>query len=393
MTAGNGAAPKSPVILIATSRNFTIRYLLYSDIMNTLEEAGARFVLVLRDGDLDYYREKFRGRNVILEPLKTEVLLNLVRNTSLGRIFAMTRGIMNGGGNIQNSTIEVRRGQIRLRDAVGVRAFTERFAAILMGSLGNRFRFVRKFLVRLDSWLMPGRMYDDLFRRHAPDAIVVSSVGFGLDSFIMRSARRNACPVISIIHSWDNPSTKGYRGADTDLAITWNESMKQELQDFHDIAEEKITIGGVAHWDFYFDGRFEKQARNREAFFRHHGLDPNRKLLFYGAGSNKNFPKTFDVIEGLLERMEAGRLSEPAQLLMRLHPAYLEHPRGHREAIVLDEYRDRMEGLSRRFPDLIRFNIPSMKVLTEDVDMPPEDMQDLAEMMHFCDILLNGTPR
>ncbi len=391
MNAGNnGDSPAGPVILIATSRNFTIRYLLYSDIMSTLEQAGARFVLVLRDGDLDYYREKFSGRNVVLEPLMINASRSLIRSTAFGRIFTMARGIMNGGGGeVKNTTVGVRRSQIQLSGAIGVRALLERFTAIVLGSLGSRLRFLRNFFVRLEGWLMPGRNYDDLFRRHAPDTAIVSSLGFGIDPLIMRSARRNGCPVISIIHSWDNPSTKGYRGADADLVITWNEAMKQELRYFHDIPERNIEIGGVAHWDFYFDGRFEKQASSRDEFFRRYDLDPRRRLLFYGAGSNKNFPRTFDVIEGLLERMAAGELAEPAQVLMRLHPAYLDRGRVLKDAIVLDEYRDRMEQLSRRFPELVRFNIPRMKVLTEDIDMPPEDMQDLAEMIHFCDALLN----
>jgi len=55
---------------------------------------------------------------------------------------------------------------------------------------------------------------------------------------------------------------------------------------------------------------------------------------------------------------------------------------------VVDLYRDRMKSIKQRFGNLVSFNLPMMKILNDDVDMPVEDMYNLAEILHYSDMLL-----
>ena len=158
----------------------------------------------------------------------------------------------------------------------------------------------------------------------------------------MRAAKRHRCQVVSVLHSWDNPTTKGYRGGDPDYAVAWNDIMKNEISVFHDIPEERIFIGGIAHWDAYFDGRFKPGPK--DAFLKLYGFREDRKTLMYGTSGPVTFRRTFDVIEELLGVMAKNMLNHPAQLLVRLHTSYLLKGKDGTGQIMA-EYRDRIETL------------------------------------------------
>ena len=87
--------------------------------------------------------------------------------------------------------------------------------------------------------------------------LVVTSLGtFNYDQLFMRQARKHKIKVISVILSWDNTTTRGYPSATSDLIITWTDIMKKELIHLNDIDETKIKVGGVAHYDQYFNNNY-----------------------------------------------------------------------------------------------------------------------------------------
>lgn len=49
-------------------------------------------------------------------------------------------------------------------------------------------------------------------------------------------------------------------GAAPDRVVAWNPIMKREVHVFHHVPEERIHVGGVAHWDIYFNGSFQAGA-------------------------------------------------------------------------------------------------------------------------------------
>ena len=57
----------------------------------------------------------------------------------------------------------------------------------------------------------------------------------------------------------------------------------------------------------------------RAEYFRQHGLDPERKLISF-ACSFVSFSPNYQDIEALVKLVSDGSLSEPSQLLIRLHP-------------------------------------------------------------------------
>jgi hypothetical protein len=380
-------ADKAPATLfISAYRSVSVRYILYSDVFQELKAKGLRIVLFLKDKDLEYYRGLFEDRNVSVEPILFDRAMRTLRKNRLNRMLSLIRRCMSGSRDgIENTTNQV---YLFLHGREMGSNFKSRAAFRLVrlaAALCRKHVMLRKGLLALESIASPGRLYDPYFRKYRPDILLVSSIGYMIDPFFMRAARRHRCKVVSIIHNWDNPTTKDYRGAAPDHVIVWNEIMKQEIVAFHDIPEDKVHIGGIAHWDIYFNASFH--PRPKRDFLDAYQLKKDRKLLLYGTSSYMIFRQTFDVIEALLAAAAGDRFVQPVQLMVRLHPAYFitDHWGGGQ---VIGHYQERIERLYRSYPGLIVFAHPQVRILNDDIDMPKEDMYLLAEKLHYADILL-----
>jgi len=373
-------------IFLSAYRNFSIRYILYSDILRTLKKKDVRIVIFLQDNDLDYYRQKFEDMDVIVEPIFYNEALRQLKANPLSRFFVILRKCMSGGvAGYENTTDKVRLYMYGKEFSSNFKGLLEFQVIKLFAKTGRKMPVFRKAIIAVEGLLFPGNMYNAYFKKYNPEMLIVSSIGYMIDPYFMRAARRNKCKVVSIIHSWDNPTTKDYRGAKPDQVIVWNKIMKREVNLFHDIPEDKVFVGGIAHWDFYFNGSFKPKAK--EEFLNYHGLSRERKIIFYGTSNCVLFRNTFDVVERLLQEIRKCGFIFPVQLLVRLHPTYLLKQKK-QEGLVIDAYKDRIKNIEEKYGDLVSFNLPMMKVLNDDIDMPPEDMNNLAEILYYSDVLL-----
>ena len=373
-------------IFISAYRNSSIRYILYSDIFNELRASGFRLVVFVKDNDVQYYREAFKDENVVVEPVLYDAAMREVRSNQLSRWFVLLRKCMSGRDKgFENKTDQVRVEIYRRHYSGTWKAMLVHRSATLLAALGSRVKLVRRALANVESRLFPGQMYNGLFQRYNPQLLIVGSLGYMIDPLLMRAAKRHGCTIVSIPHSWDNTSTKDYRGGDPDHVIAWNEPMKREVEVFHDVPRGRVFVGGIAHWDFYFNGRLKPTPRDE--FLSANGLSNDRKIIFYGTSSHRMFTRTFDVIEELLQAMEQDAFSHPSQLLVRLHPGYLLPSRGG-EGQIVDGFQDRIAAIKKRYGALVSFADPVMRVLNDDIDMPVEDMHRLADALCHSDVLL-----
>lgn len=373
-------------IFISAYRNFSIRYILYSDILKELKDRDYKIVIFAKDNDLDYYRDKLEDRNVTFEPVYYDETLEVLKSNRISRFFVLIRKCMSGGtDSYENTTDKVRFYQYGKQASGNILRSLEFRAIKLLATAGRKMFFIRKAIVAVESFLFPGRMYDGYFNKYNPEMLIISSLGYMIDPYFMRAARRHKCKVLSIVHSWDNPTTKDYSGAALDYVVAWNDIMKREVSVFHDIPEKKIFVGGIAHWDFYFNG--DNESRPKKEFLQSHNFSEERKTIFYGTSNYVLFRNTFDVIENLLEKIQQDDFICPVQLLVRLHPVYLLKQRG-KKGQIIDQFRDRIESTKEKYGNLVSFNMPMMKVLNDDIDMPVEDMYYLAEILKYSDVLL-----
>jgi len=194
---------------------------------------------------------------------------------------------------------------------------------------------------------------------------------------VLREARRRGVRTAAVVLAWDNPTNKGYRGADPDRAVVWSQRMADQLALHHDYAPERIQIGGVPHFDHYLRAG---GLPARERLFAQLGLDPGRALVLFATRSPASYPHSAVVARALARAVSEERLGRPAQLVVRLHPVSFRpgYP------LAIDEYRE-----LARAHEHVHLDLPTVLSQQLRSDMPPSESTRLGALIKHCDVLVN----
>lgn len=206
---------------------------------------------------------------------------------------------------------------------------------IIFGTNTKILELLRNFQI----YLLKNRYYLKLFEKFKPNLVFVTH-SIALEEFPLAFyARIYKIPVIALIHSWDNitgksgmrmiTSTKPGRMLPIkfDKVIVWNKIMERELIDYYKYSPEDIFVAGIPQFDIYF----RHSSLSKKEFFDKMGLDPNRKVILFAAGSYLVLPQECQgkIIEIIVNSMSTNKLFSPCQLLVREHPgtdmSYLEN--------------------------------------------------------------------
>ena len=165
-------------------------------------------------------------------------------------------------------------------------------------------------------WPSP-RWLSSLFRKYAPDLIVIAYPQKGQGFQIVREVRRNNLPMIAYINSWDHPTTKGPLPDGFKQLMVWNRQMQQELIDYHDVSAEQISVVGAAHLDLYYN---KDLIRSRDDFMKSLGVDPERRLIVFGTYSKRLGPDEPTIARYIAKKVEADAYVLPTTLYIRAYP-------------------------------------------------------------------------
>jgi hypothetical protein len=180
-------------------------------------------------------------------------------------------------------------------------------------------RLARKALVQAQTRFTPG-LYTDLFEKYQPDLVIASTAGWRLDRYLLREAHQRGIPTMAAIVGWDNSVQLHHPRRADGLRHLLVELQKDELVLGSDWDPERVHIGGIPSYDGYFRKTWQM---SREDYFRLHGLDEKRKLISY-ACSFVHFAPNYPNVEALAKLVSPDSLSEPSQLLIRLHPSHFQ---------------------------------------------------------------------
>lgn len=160
----------------------------------------------------------------------------------------------------------------------------------------------------------PNEQLDGLLDEENPDVIIHPSIleGVYINDLVAATRERNI-PVVVIMNSWDNPSTKKAMVGHPDWLLVWGEQTKRHAVEYMDMPEDRIVTFGAAQFDLYRD----PPRLSREAFCKNHGIDPSAKILLY-AGSSKDSDEFQHLIE-IDEAISAGKFGN-AVTVYRPHP-------------------------------------------------------------------------
>lgn len=153
-----------------------------------------------------------------------------------------------------------------------------------------------------------------------PTLLVNTSPFAFSDNGLQRELQRQGVPVIVIIPSWDNPSSKGCILSRSDLVLVWGDHQKRELERYYrSIAAERIVVSGVPQFDIHSVDLPQEFCRSQ--YLEDLSISQNARLLLYATGTPLTQPEEPYIVRALADAIDQGRLGPDVHLLVRCHPA------------------------------------------------------------------------
>lgn len=154
----------------------------------------------------------------------------------------------------------------------------------------------------------------------SPDVIVGTPGNMpfsSCDQEYLRAAKFLKIPTAISVFSWDNLTTKGIFPVKPDLFLVWNETQVAEAKQHHGINRSAIKIIGAPLFDFWFDGRRDRQVEH--SFYKKHHLDRSLPILLYLETSDSLTGDERWLVKKLRDALDGSDLKK-VQMVVRPHP-------------------------------------------------------------------------
>lgn len=329
-------------IFISADHGMAIIYFLQSDVVPTLLDAGAEVIVLTDDEIRDRIAEKFSRPGLTFEGLRLKQAETYAKtfHPRWQWLLSYLRRV-GGSWRINTEAMDSHIWEVWVENSWKFRLGVWVPAALAILIL-RTFSFTRKVLVQIQDRFIPRpNLYNDLFEKYQPDLVVASTAGWRMDRYLLREAHVRGIPTMVTIVGWDNPSSYSIPGASVDYATCWSQLQKDELVYGSDWNPEHVNIGGIPSYDGYFRKAW---LMSKEKYFELHDLDPGRKLISY-ACSFVHFAPNYPNVEALAKLVSSDSLTQPSQLLVRLHPSHFQD----KPRIFADE-RERIFALEKQYP-------------------------------------------
>ncbi len=304
-------------VFIVADHGLAAFYFLQSDIVAHLLDAGFEVILFTEDNTKEAIAARFGRPGLTIEGLRLDQVQEYTKTVSptvqWWLDFLRRAG---AAGRINLAVVDSYIQQVKSEAHARRRQLFPLMEAA--ARLIRRSYTLRRALQAYQSRFTPD-IYADLFDKYRPALVIAGSPGFRQDRFILRQAAARGIQTAAAIISWDSSSSYGLPGAKVDWITCWSEIQKQELVGGADWLPEGVNVGGMPPYDNYVR---DEWVLPRQDYFRQHGLDPDRVLLSY-ASSFVSWSPNIQNVEALASLVVSGRLSAPAQLLVRLHPIHM----------------------------------------------------------------------
>ncbi|MEJ7784296.1 MAG: hypothetical protein WKF96_05780 [Solirubrobacteraceae bacterium] len=365
-------------VFLVVPGGIAARLFLHTDILATLLEGGVRVVVLAPESAHEGLKRDVDREDVIFEPLRpwTRYQEPFRLSTARDLVRWLRRNALDGrssvGWGMKYSKAE---GRLRKHWSRRVRFLLDATARHLLW----RSRKLRHLVLSLDLRLSDYREHADIFDRWQPELVVAPSLGYLMgDEGVLQEATKRGVLTAGVIHSWDNPTSQGYKAVDPSLVVAWSQRMRQEILRFHDVDRRRLVVGGVPHWDHYCrDGGLP----GRDELFEELGLATARRLLVFATfvPFSYRFPNQ-ELAETLAEAVESGEVGDDVQLLIRLHPKFMLEG--------ADEARRAIQDVASRH-EHVHVNLPETSV--QGLDYPsPRDARVLGGVIAHSDVFVNG---
>ena len=371
-------------IFISAYRNVSIRYILNSDLFKTLvKNEKVKIIVFVKKEHLNYCKKFYQYNNVEFEDIFFQELFTKLRSY-IGTFFNIYRLLTCPNNKLQkNETIDIFSTTYKNEWVNKKRRLLVFLGIKLLSFFGNNSKMFRSFMIHLESLFADGSIYKFIFNKHKPNLLIVSSVGHMIDVYIMNQAKKNGVKILTIFHNWDGPTTKGYKSAKIDYAISWNNIMKEEIVNYQEISTKNIFLGGAVNYEKYFKMKIENDFIQTSK-----KLNGVNKRIIYAPGGMSLWPNNFDPLYHILHNSINGTYHEKLDIILRLHPNFISNNSNQGNGRFKNNVNKIIEELRELYPNNFSLSIPKVKYFDSDYLFLNEDLVDLGKLLSSADILI-----
>lgn len=292
-------------IFIVIPEALLIRNILRSGTLSLLKKQGHKIIIFVLCKELpDYIVKEFTDHNVEVVAIKPQI-------HKVGKIHK--RFILFTHFLINNNTTHI---YFRYSRHYIKKSRLAIFLYLAALNIFSRLPFLKTLVRWLEKIFFPEKRKEisDYFDEYKPDLVFSTSITAKIDNIFIKEAKRRKVTVLSMTKSWDN-ATKMYYRTVPDYFIVQNDIIKDSLAGLQNFPKDKIFVTGFPQFDWYTRKEIFK---TKEEHFKKMGLDPNRKLIFFGSQGNW-FPHDYKIAQYIYQWIENNELVQPCQLLIRPH--------------------------------------------------------------------------
>jgi len=370
-------------VFLVVGQGYSIRYMLRTDILKMLRSKGLNVVILSPNGQDADFKASFEKHGVSTERLEVDQYQTYLNGSALQKLMRTIRQFtLNGDYDTQTADNYFQAFMQRARTTGRPRPWKASLLRPVIATLKSS-GFLRKSFLGFEDRFFKPAFHKRLFEKYRPSLVVVTSLGnLDFDRYIMREACSYGAKVASVILGMDNTSTKGYAGSKAGHVVAWTENMKRELIELHDMSSENISVGGVAHFDYYFN---KGSLWDKENFYSEMGLDPDKKTIFFATKSPNSCPWSTEVIELVAEAIKSNYFGVSCQLLVRPHPIHWRQQGG---KFVFKDIIEGYKSLRTKYPFVV-FNDPKFDSKNISYDLDQNEFFILKSTLTHSDLMIN----
>ena len=147
-----------------------------------------------------------------------------------------------------------------------------------------------------------------------PNVVFVTAPSFRFDFSIIKESLDLGLPIVGMVHSWDNLSSKGSISDCFSRVLVWNEFQKNEIKKFYKSYKENDVLAmGIPQMDYYLKNKDKLDRKKLEEYLN---IDSNTKIISYTTGANISNESA--IVEKIIK--EVSKFNFSWHMLIRLHP-------------------------------------------------------------------------
>src|SRR3989344_1010800 len=293
-------------VFITVSESSVANNLLRGDYFRLMRGVkDLRIILIASESAVASYKQEFGGERVLVLPMPpTRRGLREKINNFLARNVLGTRMVH----------------LLQMRQFLDDKKRFSYAIKLVLAILFGRSRIFQTVVRMHESTLSTGSQVRALFNEYNPDLVFATVANYiDIDVPLLREAQRRGVTTIGMMRGWDAFPAHGFLRVIPDTMLLQNEYMRMTGRKYQFIPEDTMRVVGTPAFDWHFR---KDLLKSREEFCKDIGIDPEKKIILFGAMEYYWYPRDADIARIFDELVSTGKIPSDAVMFFRPHPGY-----------------------------------------------------------------------